>query len=151
MASISEGSVAIFFVGLAPPGSADTVSASDPTWRQVRDLAQRRVAAEHFTHRDQPGFALVDVSPVEELPAVVVGVVTHVQDGIPLEDPPDGDRCHVRSLIPRPRIVRIGGIDHSQPRRRKMTARTTRSAPISDTTSQNENGSFSPGTGTFIP
>ena len=55
--------------------------------------------------------------------------------------------------IGRARARRNGDRDrpYSQPRRRKMTVRTTSIIAISPTTTQNAKGSFSPGTGTFMP
>jgi predicted dehydrogenase len=70
----------------------------DPAWRQVGDLAQRRVERERPRHADQARLAFDGVTPIEELPAIVVLIVGTVEDGVTVEDGPDEGTRAVRPL-----------------------------------------------------
>ena len=97
------------------PRSRGVLARRDPAGRQIGYVPQRGVTVERVCHRDQPSLVDAHLSPVEELPAVIVLVVGHVEDRIALENRTDRDRGGVRRLVERP-VVRLGAVPpHASP------------------------------------
>ena len=86
----------------ALPRLARGAAPGGPAGQQVADLAQGRIEADRTSHADQHGLIEVDLVPVKELPAVVVGVVTDEHDRRAIEHGSDGDGRRIGRLIEGP-------------------------------------------------
>src|SRR5829696_2032432 len=93
VAALPQAALPRFARGAAPGG---------PARQQVGDLSQGWIEVDRTGHADQHGLIEVDLVAVEELPAVVVGVMTDKQDRRALEHGSDGDRRRIRRLIEGP-------------------------------------------------
>ena len=81
-----------------------------PARSNVRDFQHGRIELDDLAQSNDRRVAFLRVAGAEKLPAVVVLVMSDVQDRLAAEDDrPQSDDCTVRQLIEWPRCVRHGG------------------------------------------
>ena len=131
---------------------------------QVEDVALRLLAERHpdrplktnveYLRRAGPHGRRPDARtssrPRSRWPAMPAGPPTSWSRPPQPADPAGRPLRRSRGARP-PGLTAPANACYSQPRRRKRTTRPSQHRPISATTTQNAYGSFSPGTGTFIP